>query len=198
MKWLKRIFTFCLLLVIGLFLFLRFAYKLSCSDNQMHHWAEEVNSAQLLPEDYTSIVERLDEGYYENGIFSLIINPKKRKNPTSLLLVRMSDHEYLRHGNKRFMNILIIISKTWYLERNVSLKRCHAYVLANTFYFPSQVTELGIFIASQHLFNKPLQDLNTEECLELYLKAKAPTRYDRKRNPDVLSKRIKRLKEKLN
>ena len=181
-----------LLSLLGFYLWLNLRIYSVIDREEYRQLVEQINASENLPERFIEIYGMVT-GFNENSTtkraifnFNYIFRGEIKECPCHSLVGFMIPHSSFSGDWRLFGSIQTMIAMR--LDRDVSPRRCLDFLLLYKWDFWHSV--IGIRNASRFYFEKELEELTDDQMFKLALKAVHPGRYNIKRFPDRVERRI--------
>ena len=197
------IISICVLFILagslGIYFWLNAQVNNLVDRERYRQFVEQINASESLPERFYEILE-IAGGFDRNlttrrAIFSenlLEICPCYRLMAFVVPCPKMSADFRLYTGNDWLLYGITTTMIAMRLDRDVSPRRCLDFLLLYKFDFLHSA--IGIRNASRFYFEKELEELTDDQLFKLALKAVHPGRYNIKRFPDRVERRIEEIR----
>jgi hypothetical protein len=188
-KILLTIYVTLIILIIGLFSFIKFGGYFLINKADREAYITEIKNSPELPDRFYEIYNVVFPDALETGSWKYLFNREFGKTYNNCPC-REATYTgwYLRHIG---FDMTLLTNMT---ENHASQKECLNYFTAKT-EFPNKI--IGIQDASIHFFNKSVSQLNDPELAELVLMMQNPYFYNKKQRPEITQARVDYILRKL-
>jgi len=189
-KILLIIYIISIILIIGLFSFVKFGGYFIIEKADKETYIAEIKNSPQLPDRFYEIYNVIFPDALETNSWKYLFNQEFGKTYNNCPC-REATYTgwYLRHIG---FDMTLLTNLT---ENHASQKECLNYHAAN-FEFPDKV--IGVHNASEQYFDKPVAQLSDSQLIEIILILQNPYFYNKKRRPEIVQARINSILDKLN
>jgi hypothetical protein len=182
---------FILLAVLAFFGYIRYGGYLLTDKESRNNIISEIKAAPQLPDNFMTVYNDVyPDGLNKSGwkyVFNRIPFSERYAYSPSMEIAYQCGASRL-HGAFFYIEQLNFV-----IEDNANPQQCLNKYLENV-HFRGPI---GVEEAAQTYFNKPLDELNEDEVLEILARLTNPTLYNKKRRPQLFQDRFNTLKSKL-
>lgn len=184
-------------IIIGTgYFFIKNSWSKFLTEQEVEQLVEYIETSEDLPHNVTDLFEKIYPGLYENYLNKAFIKSIYSSNQI-LCPCRLAANNLPIDFTKAYKAVrhYYPATITWKIEEKTTQRKCFDFFL-QSFDFTDNI--IGVGQAAKIYFDKELEDLTEDEILEIILRTKNSSLYNKRKFPDLFEEELNKLKREIN